>query len=216
MNAMKTYFFLALIFKVCLMNAFQLKNENQQRESNNEIIQKADNFTPDSGDNTIFFDMPDLTVQYVHQNVVYQLEAYKSSGNDKILNENDKSKFNQLLWVSLGHPLLIKTTFKSDNSPQLFHFSQERFYTYVSMLQEEHTQIFADLVAKKYNVSVSPKQIVLLPIGQFDCKLKMVSDEGKKIIMNAEATDFKTTPIQLDFWIPAQVINIINLEYTLK
>lgn len=71
-----------------------------------------------------------------------------------------------------------------NQAPQLFHFNQDRFYTYISTLEDAHKTIFVDLVEHKYNVSIARHQIVLLPLSQFECKLRMYTNEGKKIVLN--------------------------------
>lgn len=191
--------FLALISLVALTSC---QDEQQLADINNSLKE----YIPSTSDNTIYFDMPDLTVQYSHQNVVYQLEAFKTSANDRILEEKDPSKYGQLLWVSLGHPLIYKSTFKTEEKPQFFHFNNERFYTYLSMLETTHKQIFVDTVLQKHNVSISLSQIVLLPLSQLNCKIRFNANDGRKIIFSGEVTDFKTMPLQIDFWIPSQVI----------
>jgi hypothetical protein len=157
-------------------------------------------------DARIFFDMPDLTLSYVFGNSQYQLEAYKSAENDKIFEAKNETKYSQLLWVSMGHPRLVKTlTLKSLGEPRLFHFTHERFYTFVSMVTDDIRNILAAKAVEKYKVNISFEQIVLMPMSEFNCRLKMDSKEGRKIVFNGKVTNLKTTPLQLDFWIPASV-----------
>lgn len=198
MALIKALIFVALI---SLASGQSGLNETNSTAIGGLILKNA----PMTSDNRIFFDMPDLTLSYTFQNSQYQLEAYKSADNDKILQEKDTTKYSQLLWVSLGHPRLIKTTFRSDEIPKLFHFSTERFYTYVSMLTDDIRAILAAKASEKYKVPVSQEQIVLMPMSDFNCNAKLFSNEGKKIAFNGLVKNFKTSPLQLDFWIPAFV-----------
>ncbi len=163
----------------------------------------------DPKDTAFAYTSPDLIVSYTHQNIAYQLEAFKSTTNDKILVEKDANKYAQLLWASLGHPLLVKIQTNSNKS-QLFHFSAERFYTHVSMLSDQHKQLFVDHVRHEYNVNVSVEQIVSLPIAEFRCRLKVVSSGGKKAVFIGKVSDLNRNPFQLEFLVPSEVINSLK------
>ena len=74
------------------------------------------------------FDFPDLTTSYETDQNQFQIEAFKSSFNDKLIQKNQTGFHKQLKWVSLGNPMLIKTT--QNNISSLFHDSSDGFYTF--------------------------------------------------------------------------------------
>ena len=72
--------------------------------------------------------MPDLTTSYEIDQKQFQIEAYKSTFNDKLIQKNQTDFHKHLKWVSLGNPMLIKTT--QNNISSLFHDSSDGFYTF--------------------------------------------------------------------------------------
>ena len=74
------------------------------------------------------FNFPDLTTSYETDQNQFQIEAFKSSLNDKLIEKNHTGFHKQLKWVSLGNPMLIKTT--QNNISSLFHDSSDGFYTF--------------------------------------------------------------------------------------
>ena len=53
---------------------------------------------------------PDLITSYEIDLKQFQIEAFKSTFNDKLIEKNQTGFHKQLKWVSLGNPMLIKTT----------------------------------------------------------------------------------------------------------
>ena len=82
---------------------------------------------------------PDLTTSYETDQKQFQIEAYKSSFNDKLIQKNQTDFHKQLKWVSLGNPILIKTT--QNNISSLFHDSSDGFYTFIQILSNHEREI---------------------------------------------------------------------------
>jgi hypothetical protein len=164
---------LTLIAINCL-NIFVSSQEDDEIQYNDNTAT-----APESRSSTdeIYFDVTDLAVSYNNQNGdIYQLEAYKTSVNDKIIKEAATGQYNQLNWVSIGHPKIVKTKFfssQTDAESKLFYFNNEGFYAYVSMLTDEHKQLFVNAVKQKYNVNINTHQIRIMPLEIFNCNIKI-------------------------------------------
>ena len=99
-------------------------------ESGNEDVKIEDR---DLSDSNIAFDLPDLTVLVETTTGSYQLEAFKSVNNDKIIEDSTSNKTNkapQLNWVSVGKPTFVNTSDpKNPKVYNLFHRSNFGFTT---------------------------------------------------------------------------------------
>jgi hypothetical protein len=164
---------LTLIAINCL-NIFVSSQEDNEIQYNDVNTTAA--IESRSSTDEIYFDVTDLAVSYNYQNGdIYQLEAYKTSVNDKIIKDAASAQYNQLNWVSIGHPRIVKTNYatKSEGESKLFYFNNEGFYTYVSMLTDEHKQLFVNAVQQKYNVNINTHQIRIMPLEIFNCNIKI-------------------------------------------
>lgn len=77
--------------------------------------------------NNIAFDVPDVTMMVDTPDGELLLEAYRSTHNDRILQDAENSpgrlsRISRLSWVSLGNPMFIKTSTTYANSSRLSYF----------------------------------------------------------------------------------------------
>jgi hypothetical protein len=165
---------LITLFVINCLNTFVSSQEDDEKH---DYFNATAAIESRSSTDEIYFDVTDLAVSYNNQNGdVYQLEAYKTSVNDKIIKDAATGQYNQLSWVSIGHPRIVKTNYassQSDVESKLFYFNNEGFYTYVSMLTDEHKQLFVNAVQQKYNVNINTHQIRIMPLEIFNCNIKI-------------------------------------------
>ena len=123
--------------------------------------------TNDLSGSNIAFDLPDLTAIVETTGGLFQLEAYKSTGNDQIIRDVATgqsaalAKISQLFWVSVGQPDFVKTPNPRDpDVNKIFHNSTSGFNTYIQMLTPTHRRMLAGTAQTKYHVEVNDSQIV--------------------------------------------------------
>jgi len=159
-------------------------------------------------DTNIAFNLPDLIVKHKTPCGEYQLEAYKSTGNDQIIRDLRASTtpppiIAQLQWVSVGQPMLFRTSVShipNKLTSRLCHFTDSVFYTHTQMLTNAHSELLAKAASKKYNVSVSAEQIVHLPLSTFECVITL-NDAKNRVShqLKGNVTEFETFPLRMDF-----------------
>ena len=168
-----------------------------------------DSFT--SAVNNFVFDSPDLVVEYESNEALIHIEAFKSTLNDLIIKKKDVDKYVQLSWVSIGYPKLCSTT----NKLELINFRPEGFDFSVEMLNNNHKLLFKDLIKRKYNLTVSPEQILNLIPAKFDCQLVFYKD-NQKILINAKVNQLARLPFKLSFSAPLKAKERILFEERFK
>ena len=164
------------------------------------------------GENDIAFDLPDLAATMeASTGGEYQMEAFKSVNNDRILQNaaaGGGASFasSQLFWVSVGQPSVVKTavpskTGQTNSTPmRLFLFSTSGFYTYVQMLTPAQRRLLAATANTKYHgAGVAENQIVNLILSKFECSLPLYDLAGNKYLVKSKVTDFRRFPLRLDF-----------------
>ena len=201
----------------CSSESNQLANDNDNDVRSIETDAELNDKNADSSDDkNIAFELPDLTATI--DTLVgghYQIKAYKSVHNDRILLQNAEGKptagsRSQLFWVSVGQPTLVKTpvpTRTGGHDPaivaRLFHNSTLGFYTYVQMLTPAQRVLLADTANDKYHgVKVSEKQIVNLILSKFECSLQLFDEAENKYLITGKVTDFLNFPLRVDFKAP--------------
>ena len=126
------------------------------------------------------------------------LKAFKSQENDKIIQLNKTEDFKYLKWYSFGNPTLIETrTRNKKRNEDLFHLTQEGFYTYIQMLTDKQRNLFTQSVKRTYKIDVDTKQIENLVLTSFICKILL--NDTKKIELVGEVTSLLNFPLRLDF-----------------
>lgn len=151
----------------------------------------------------IAFDLPDITATVKTASGDFQLEAYKSIDNDRILNGGSKERTSRLFWVSVGFPNFVKTVGgKSSKNSKLFHFSAKGFRAYIEMMTDSHRLHLAKTATTKYQVNISDAQVVNLILSSFKCSLLLFDETGKKYLLDGKVTDFRHFPLRMDFYAP--------------
>lgn len=153
--------------------------------------------------NDIVFSLPDLVTDYDTDDGSVHLEAFKSFASDKILKEEpiNARKYGQLMWVSIGDPILSKSKALSTQQPKLFHFSDSGFFTKVEMLTNKQRDIFMDIVKQKYDIDLKTNQIVNLILSRFECTLQSVHN-NEKFFLKGVVTQMHQFPLRLNFEAP--------------
>ena len=165
--------------------------------------------------NNIVFDLADLTIDYETDNGVIHLEAFKSSLNDLIIDQNSSDKFGQLNWLSIGYPKHV-LILNRQKAYSLFSLKQEGFDISVDMLTNSYRNLFINVVKRKYNLEVKPEQIVNLIPAKFECQLVFYDDEGDKILINGKVTQLTSFPLKVSFMSPLRSKERYAFEQRLK
>ena len=130
------------------------------------------------------FQEPDLRVNFVHDGGVFQLTAFKSPENDKILAENNSKNYGKLRWYSIGYPLLVKRlTLTKSKDNEYFNFTKSGFYARIQMLTDEHRRLFIEEVKHVYNISLRMNQIDHLILSSLKCFIPMHDKTEIEVIL---------------------------------
>lgn len=148
--------------------------------------------------NNIVFDLADLTVDYPGDYGIINLEAFKSSLNDLIIEQKQTTKYGQLNWLSIGNPTLIRAP-KSNGS---FTLQPYGFDIYVDMLTQSQRTIFKDLVKRKYDIDVKEEQIVSLTLAKFACQIELYTSNGDRVLLSGQVTELNRYPLKVIFKAP--------------
>lgn len=156
----------------------------------------------------IQFEIPDLLVQYNYAlGKRVNMEAFKLKDNDLILKsttENRKKATQLLMWFSLGHPKLIKTSVGQTGQSRLFHFNDQGMYTYVETLTQRHQSAFTTAVSRKHSIAVNADQIIDIPLSTFECKITL--NDTTTGTLTGRVSNFDQHPFRLDFQVPLNSI----------
>ena len=168
-----------------------------------------DTGTNDLPGTNVAFDLPDLTAIVETTSGLFQLEAYKSTGNDQIIQDAATgqsaalTKTSQLFWVSVGQPEFVKTPNpRNKDAIEIFHNSTSGFNTYIQMLTPAHRTVLAGAAQTKYHVEVNESQIVNLILQRFECVLGMYDENGDRFLLKGKVSDFRQFPLRMDFLAP--------------
>ena len=98
---------------------------------------------------------PDLTTSYETDQKQFQIEAYKSSLNDKLFENNQIGFHKQLKWISLGNPQTTQNKISC-----LFHDFSDGFYNFIQILSNYGREI-ANQAKELYGIVVKKYQILI-------------------------------------------------------
>jgi len=167
------------------------------KPNQNGVKGRAANQEPET--NNIAFDLPDVIVNWETPNGETEIEAFKSTNNDKILREAGTPRSSQLVWVSLGHPTFVAIP---GSDSRLFHESANGHYTYIRMLTTGQRKLLAARATRKYMVNVSYKQILNVVLSKFDCRIDLYDETDKKLSVLGRVTDLRGFPLRMDISTP--------------
>ena len=181
--------------------ASTLKSDRVERRGTN------DEFSKD-----IAFDLPDLTAVVDTMSGEVQLEAFKWTKNDQILERLGQKNSDgattsistELRWMSIGYATFVKTADpKNPNKEEIFHETEDGFTTYIDMLSPVHRNVLAEVAKQKYRVDVTGDQIFHIILSKFECSRKMYDrTTGGKYLMKGEVSRFRHFPLRMDFEAP--------------
>ncbi|RNA09012.1 hypothetical protein BpHYR1_021618, partial [Brachionus plicatilis] len=97
-----------------------------------------------SKNENIVFDLADLTIDFETDDQIVQIEAFKTSSNDAIIQSGDSDKYGRLTWVSVGYPKIVDFTRNSSI------FNWNGFFIKVELLNGELRDKFCQMILQKY------------------------------------------------------------------
>ena len=131
----------------------------------------------------------DLNAYYDLDDGYAVMEAYRSIRNEEILNENQKLKFGQLKWYTIGYPTLAH--FPSKNSSfsmaNLFKMTRSGFDILVEMLTDRQKEMFKEEVKLYYGIDVKTRQIRRLVPSELKCQTEVECSNGTHITLYGKA-----------------------------
>jgi len=166
-----------------------------------------------SSNKDYIFDGPDISFDFEGIN----LKAFKSKKNDDIINNNKTSSFGDLRWISIGNPKLTQVIDPNTNEYIMFHFNDESFSLYFTMLTSSYREKLKNqvLISKKINVTTST--FVDLEPNSLVCYLKIRNTEKKKNFnLKGSVNDFLSSPYELIFDYPIDSDETILLKEKIK
>lgn len=161
----------------------------------------------------IEFDNADLVTTANYATGPVHLEAFKSSENDRILKEDNQTKYTELNWYSLGSPKFFKTLCVAANKTFLFHFSGRGFHTFSDSLKQSHRRILAQHASSKYSIPISPNQIKPIPISKVECVIYFnESVTNRTMMIRGTGTNLDSGMPRLNFQAPSDTYERIAFE----
>lgn len=154
-------------------------------------------FSDQQLDNTINFDLPDLTIDYESYNGRVSLEAFEYSSNDLIIQNNFVSKYSQLQWATLGYPQIVSTQ-NPTNFSSFLNFRSDGFDLMIEMLTSYQKSLFKQEIKRKYNIDIDSSQIKNLIPSSLKCKIIFYYDTDK-ILINGQANRINSFPTYISF-----------------
>jgi hypothetical protein len=140
---------------------------------------------------SIFRSGADLIVSDSHGSLNYILEAYKSSINDKIIQNKIASNYSQLKWFSYGYPRLITINGSAINS------TPKGFFILTEMLSNRHRRLFRQEIKQQYSIDVHKEQIKDLTPASFECTMHLKCYE--EFNLTGKVLDLHVLPYRVDF-----------------
>lgn len=149
--------------------------------------------------NNIVFDLADLTIDYETDTGVVNLEAFKSSLNNVIIDKKDSLKYGQLNWLSIGYPTLVMQPKNGTNVT--FNLKPEGFDVKIDMLTSSHKLIFKNVVKRKYNINIKEEQIVSLVPAKLTCQIEFTANT-ERMLINGQVIQLNRFPLKVSFSAP--------------
>ena len=91
----------------------------------------------------------DITFEYRDNNKAYHIEAFRSTNNDKIIENNLTNQYGRLEWHSIGSPLLANLSLSKNSSlsfVNLFQIIPSGFSVFIEFLNEAHKRAIIDKI----------------------------------------------------------------------
>ena len=160
-----------------------------------------------SSENDFVFNSADIVSELVldERNNLIVLEAFKSSLNDKILEEikriGNVTLLSQLHWVSMGHPFLAEYVEQTNQTKhtRLIHWSTNSFYVYINMLSPLQRESIMEKIRLKYKIDVDRSQVTNILIRKIECKFEVQCEKGQTLDIAGKREDIREFGFRLYF-----------------
>jgi len=166
-----------------------------------------------SANKDYIFDGPDISFDFEGNN----LKAFKSKKNDDIITNNKTSSFGNLRWISIGNPELTQVIDPNTNEYSMFHFNDESFSLYFTMLKIPYREALKNQVLKSKQINIATSAFVDLEPKSLLCHLKIRNTETKKnLYLKGCVIDFLSSPYELIFDYPIDSDESVLLKDKIK
>ena len=144
----------------------------------------------------------DITVEYRDNNKAYHIEAFRSTNNDKIIENSKTNQYGRLEWHSIGSPLLTNIS-SSKNSTlsfaNLFQITPSGFSVFIEFLNEAHKRAIIDKIKSKYAIDVKTSQIYQLKFSELTCLIDIICENEEWIKLKGSIKIFTKFPLEIKF-----------------
>jgi microcystin-dependent protein len=138
----------------------------------------------------------DLVAYFKTNDGIEHVEAFRSIQNDEILKNQDRNRYNQLEWYSIGLPRLVVFPSKNNTNQQSkLLWTPEGFFVNVDMLTFQHKQEFKKVIQRKYQIEVKEHQILYLRPASIQCNIRFFSE---RVIYNISGKSKQLNSVGMD------------------
>ncbi|RNA20147.1 hypothetical protein BpHYR1_034350, partial [Brachionus plicatilis] len=119
------------------------------------------------------FNRIDFIIDYEIDDQIVQIEVFKTSSNDQIIQSADFHFYRILTWFSLGYPKLVD--FHRNSSI----FNRFGFNINVEFLNNQIRDKICQMILQRYKIKVEPSQIADVVPHRFICEINLLDPKNK-------------------------------------
>ena len=164
------------------------------------VFNHFDAFAADSED--LMIETIDITVEYRDNNKSYHIEAFRSTNNDKIIENSLTNQYGRLEWHSIGSPLLTNiysSKISSLSFANLFQITPSGFSVFIEFLNEAHKKAIIEKIKSKYAIDVKTSQIYQLKFSEITCFIEIICENEESIKLKSSTKIFTKFPLEIKF-----------------
>jgi len=144
-------------------------------------------------DGIIFDTNADIEIDFIRHNTVYQIEAFATTSNAKILESKNSERYGNLNWLSFGAPRLIW------NNGTAIKLRDSGFLIEIEMLTKEQKILFKEAISDKYQININElRQIQYLIPDKLECSTDFEC-ENHLVILKGSVHSLRTFPYLCHF-----------------
>ena len=151
------------------------------------------------------FETPDLTVEYIREGKIIHLEAFKTTENDKIIQNQSAHDYGKLKWKSIGDPSLLQISRARKKNSSSFNWYRTKitgFFIEVSMLNQYHRELFKKEIISKYKIILDEKQIEHLVASSIKCSIDLIcpyKNTTRITRLIGKVENYRVFPLRIEF-----------------
>ncbi|RNA06930.1 hypothetical protein BpHYR1_039936 [Brachionus plicatilis] len=154
----------------------------------------------------VVFNRVDFVIDYEIDDQIVQIEVFKASSNDQIIQSADSHFYDILSWFSMGYPKLVD--FHRNSSI----FNRFGFNINVEFLNNQIRDKICQMILQRYKIKVEPSQIVDVVPHRFKCEINLLDHKNKIHTIEGSGFKMRKSPFLVNFDVPLNTTKRILFE----